>query len=68
MQTNTIYKHLSHHYILKRSFVFIADFSFDGIAIKDKATEFIMNFFDSLQPDDQFGFIGLGKNSSNFEI
>ena len=26
------------------------------------------NFFDSLQPDDQFGFIGLGRNSDNLEI
>ena len=26
------------------------------------------NFFDSLQPGDQFGFIGLGRNSNNLEI
>ena len=68
LQTNTIYKHLSHHYILNRSFVFIADFNFDGSAIKNKVSEFIIRFFDSLQPDDQFGFIGLGENVSNLEI
>ena len=59
---------MSHHYILKRSFVFIADFHYDSLAIKEKATRYINRFFDSLNLEDQFGFISLGDNSKNLEI
>ena len=68
MPKNVVYKHLSHHYILKRSIVLIADFYYDSFRIKEKATKFITRFFDSLNYDDSFGFICLNNNTENLEI
>ena len=36
-QCTSIYKYLSHHYILKKSVVFIVDSQFDSVIYKDKA-------------------------------
>ena len=33
----SVYKYLSHHYILKRSVVFIVDAQFDSVVYRDKA-------------------------------
>ena len=68
MPKNIVYKHLSHHYILERSIVLIADFHYDSFAIKEKATKLITRFFDSLSLDDSFGFICLNNNTENLEI
>lgn len=67
-QMNVIYKHLSHHYVLKRSIVFIVDTHFDQIMFEAKANELTTTFFESMQPSDYFGYISLGNHPTNEEI
>ena len=62
---NNIYKYLSHHYILKRSVVFIVDAQFDSIAYAAKAANLTSTFFESMSPTDHFGYISLGRNQNN---
>ena len=40
-ESKTIHKYLSHHYVLKRSFVFIVDSDFDSVDYQDKASGFV---------------------------
>ena len=54
-----IYRYLNHHYILERSIVFIVDQDFDTEIEKKRASNYLIQFFDSLQPTDKFGFISL---------
>ena len=63
-----IYKYLSHHYVLKRSVVFIVGEDFDSVFYKEKAHEYVKEFFKTMKPTDHFGYLSLGKNSNNNEI
>ena len=56
-----IYKYLSHHYVLRRSVVFIVDTEFTGVFYHDKANKYVRRVFDKLDPEDYFGYISLGK-------
>ena len=56
-----IYKYLSHHYVLRRSVVFIVDTEFTGVFYHDKANKYVKRVFDKLDPEDYFGYISLGK-------
>merc|ERR1712151_394467 len=61
-----IYKYLSHHYVLKRSVVFIVGQDFDSVFYKEKAHQYVKEFFESMRPSDNFGYLSLG--SINNEI
>ena len=65
---NAVYKYLSHHYVLKRSVVFIVDSDFSSEVHKEKAHHYLNNFFEKMELSDYFGFIGLSKSSNNDEI
>ena len=47
-QCRSIYKYLSHHYILKKSVVFIVDSQFDSVIYKDKAMQHVLKFYNGL--------------------
>lgn len=66
----SIYKFLSHHYIQRRSFVFVVDTQFDSVVYRDKAVKYVNDFFKNLDPEDYFGYISLDENkrSSKDEI
>ena len=40
-----IYKYLSHHYVLRRSVVFIVDTEFSSVIYHDKANKYVWKFF-----------------------
>ena len=44
----SIYKHLSHHYIKQRSIIFIADSDFEGTLYRDIAMKNMIKSFESL--------------------
>ena len=56
-----IYKYLSHHYVLRRSVVFIVDTEYTSVIYHDKANKYVKKFFKQLDPEDYFGYISLGK-------
>ena len=56
-----IYKYLSHHYVLRRSVVFIVDTEYSSVIYHDKANKYVKKFFKQLDPEDYFGYISLGK-------
>lgn len=67
----SIYKYLSHHYILRRSVVFIVDTQFDSFVYRDKAMKYVNEVFrHRLDDEDYFGFISLdySKQASEDEI
>ena len=55
-----IYKHLSHHYVLKRSVVFIVDTEFSSVFYHYMANRQVKKFFKQLDNEDYFGYISLG--------
>ena len=56
----SIYKWLSHHYIQRRSVVFIVDSQFDSVFYREKVMKYVKNFFgNQLNDKDYFGFISL---------
>ena len=63
-----VYKCLSHHYVLKRSIVFIVDTDFSNDIYKQMAANHVCTFFNSMSPTDCFGYISLGKESAGNEI
>ena len=65
---SVVYKFLSHHYILKRSIVFIVDTDYSSDTYKQIAGRYVMSFFGSMQPTDCFGYIRLGYKSDDDEI
>lgn len=65
---NSVYKYLSHHYVLKRSIVFIVDTDFSSVVYKKKVAQYVKDFFNEMSPTDCFGYISLGKSSNNDEI
>ena len=64
--SNAIHRHLSRHYILKRSIVFIVDQDFSSTVLREQAMKIVLDTFDSMPPTDQFGLLHLRKprNSS----
>lgn len=59
----SIYKWLSHHYILRRSVVFIVDCQYDSVVYRDKAMKFVRSFYkNKLDDEDFFGFISLDSS------
>ena len=64
-QMNTVYKYLSHYYIIKRSVIFIVDTHFKSMALWEKAGLLTRDFFESMSPADHFGYISLGKTRNN---
>ena len=63
-----MHKYLSHHYILKRSFVFIVDPYFRSSAKMEQASKYINKFFNSLPKTDNFGLISLQLSSRANEL
>ena len=57
----SIYKFLSHHYILRRSVVLIVDSQFDSVIYRDSAMKYVRQLFDGLDPEDHFGYISLDE-------
>lgn len=64
----TVYKYLSHHYVLKRSIVFIVDDSFSTVDQTEQASTYVTRFFNSMQMDDCFGYINLGGGKDEDEV
>jgi len=61
---NVIYDILSHHYIHKKSVVFIVDTEFSSVIYRDLANKYVKNFFkNNLTDKDHFGYISLGKDA-----
>ena len=58
-----VYDMLSHHYILRKSVVFIVDTEYSSIRFQQKANKYVMDYFKKLDSKDYFGYISLGKNS-----
>lgn len=54
---------LSHHYILRKSVVFIVDTEYSSVIYQDLANKYVKNFFRELDGQDSFGFISLGKDA-----
>ena len=68
-ECQSIYKYLSHHYILRRSVVFIVDSQYDSVFFRDKAMTYTKDFFENeLDGEDYFGFIPLSSKSLKDEI
>ena len=63
-----VLKHLSHHYVLKRSIVFIVDPYYQSELKNAQASKYINNFFESMPETDKFGYISLGTSSKNDEL
>jgi len=58
-----IYDMLSHHYILRRSVVFIVDTEYSSAIYQDMANDFIKKQFGKLDSEDYVGYISLGKDT-----
>ena len=68
-ECKSIYKYLSHHYILRRSVIFIVDSQYDSVFFRDKAMKYTKEFFENeLDSEDYFGFIPLSSQSLKNEI
>jgi len=57
-----VYKFLRHHYVLKRSVVFLIDSNFDSMANRERALAIVSSFFDSMSPTDSFGLLHIGPS------
>jgi len=68
-ECTSIYKYLSHHYILRKSVVFIVDSQYDSVFFRDKAMRYTREYFDNeLEGEDYFGFIPLSSQGLKNEI
>jgi len=65
---NMVYKHLSHHYIMQKSVIFIVDTFFTSQNYTDLANKFVLNEFMKLDKEDYFGYISLEENSELQEM
>jgi len=57
LSTNNIDRYLAHHYIERRSVVFIVDSTFASYAMLSSAFTFVKEVFDELSDNDNFGYI-----------
>ena len=53
---------LSHHYVQRRSIIFIVDNDFNSVFYQDIAMKQVLSTFNKLDEQDYFGYISLGKN------
>ena len=60
---NAIYDMLSHHYVLRKSVVFIVDTEYSSVIYQDLASKYVQSIFKGLDGQDYFGYISIGKNS-----
>ena len=60
-RNRTIYKFLGHHYIQRRSVVFIVDNEYSGVYYHEKTNKFVNKVFSRLDEEDHFGYISLSK-------
>lgn len=68
-QCRSVYKYLSHHYILDKSVVIIVDNQFDSVIYREKAVRHLEKFYGGLSNEDYFGLISLDpKNQHEDEI
>ena len=58
-----IYQFLSHHYVLRRSVVFIVDTEFSSVFYHYMANRQVKKFFKKLDDQDYFGYISLGEKN-----
>lgn len=58
-----IYDILSHHYIHRKSVVFIVDTEYSSVIYRDLANKYVKKFFKNLSGKDHFGYISLGKDA-----
>jgi len=63
-----IYKYLSHHYIQRRSVVFIIDHNSFSKFYWDKAVQFIRDKFKGLHSTDYFGLVSIGEQLNDEEV
>ena len=62
----SIYKWLSHHYIQRRSVVFIVDTQFDSVVYRDKAMKYVKDYYTTgLNDEDFFGYISLDESTQS---
>ena len=65
---SSIYKYLSHHYIMRRSVVFIVDNEYDSVVYRDMTMRHARQFYGSLDDEDHFGFISLDAKHGRDDI
>ena len=58
---NMVYDMLSHHYILRKSIVFIVDTEYSSVIYQDLANKYIKRQFKGLDSQDFVGYISLGR-------
>ena len=59
-----IYAMLSHHYVQRKSVVFIVDTAFSNVVYQEKANKYAQEFFSKLDNQDYFGYISLGNKDA----
>ena len=59
-----IYAMLSHHYVQRKSVVFIVDTAFSNVVYQEKANKYAQEFFNKLDNQDYFGYISLGNKDA----
>ena len=57
--------YLAHHYIERRSVVFIIDSTFASYAMLQSAFTFMKDCFDEMGPNDNFGYICIDQKAKN---
>ena len=63
-----VHQYLSHHYIQRRSFVFIIDNEYQSIIFRDMAFRRMREFYHTLQPDDYVGFLMMGSKAEQDQV
>merc|ERR1712060_88910 len=66
--SKNIQQFLSHHYVLQRSIIFIVDIDYSSIFYKEKASQYVASFFDSMQPTELFGYINLSNRGEEMQL
>ena len=64
----SIFQHLSRHYITKRSVVLIVDTAFENMTQKKMVNKKVFKFFEQLDDQDYFGCITLDSKNEGGEI
>jgi len=67
-KSKSIYKLLSHHYITRRSVLFIIDTQYSSQFYKQKAIALVAQVFKELSPSDYFGLICLGIDTQDIVL
>ena len=59
-----IHAMLSHHYVVRKSIVFIVDTAYSNVVYQEKANQYAESFFRDLDSQDYFGYISLGNKDA----